>query len=226
MEMTDGFLHKYFLNNPDKRLHKWIHYFDIYERHFTRFRNKAPVMIEIGVFGGGSLAMWKEFFGAGSRIIGVDINPQCKAHEAEGIEIFIGSQDDPALIDQIFRKYPEVDIVLDDGSHVMNHMIASFELMYDRLHKNGIYMVEDTHTCYWPEYQGGVGRPGSFIEFAKNKIDELNAVHSRGKIPISSFTKSTDYIACYDSIVAFERRPQGHRQAPITCAMVENPAAI
>lgn len=222
--MNDGFLHKYFLNNSDKLLHKWIHYFDIYERHFTRFRNKAPVMIEIGVFGGGSLAMWKQFFGSESRIIGIDINPQCKVHEADGIEIFIGSQDDPALIDQIFQKYPEIDIVLDDGSHMMNHMVSSFELMYNRINKNGIYMVEDTHTCYWPEYQGGAGRPGSFIEFAKKKIDELNAVYSRGEIPVSSFTKSTDYIACYDSIVVFERRPQGRRQAPLTCAMTDSAA--
>lgn len=72
-EMDDGFLHKYFLNNADKRLHKWMHYFDIYERHFSRFRDKAPVMIEIGVFGGGSLSMWKAFFGKDARIIGIDI---------------------------------------------------------------------------------------------------------------------------------------------------------
>jgi len=87
-------------------------------------------------------------------------------------------------------------------------------------------MVEDTHTCYWPEYQGGVRQPGSFIEFTKNKLDELNAVHSRGAIPISTFTKSTDYIACYDSIVVFERRPQGNRQAPITQAMGDNSEAM
>ena len=218
-QMNDGFLHKYFLNNSAKRLHKWVHYFDIYERHFTRFRNKAPVVIEIGVFGGGSLAMWREFFGKESKIIGIDIDPQCKAHEAEGIEIFIGSQDDPALIEQIFKKHPEVDVVLDDGSHMMTHMISSFDLMYERLNKNGIYVVEDTHTCYWPEYQGGLEKPGSFVEFTKKKLDELNAVHSRGAVPISTFTKSTDYIACYDSVIVFERRPQGNRQAPITQGM-------
>ena len=66
-ELSDGFLHKYFLNNAHKRLHKWVHYFDIYERHFERFRGKSPTMIEIGVQGGGSLAMWKEYFGPGSR---------------------------------------------------------------------------------------------------------------------------------------------------------------
>lgn len=217
--MSDGFLHKYFLNNASKRLHKWVHYFDIYERHFARFRGKSPVIIEIGVFGGGSLAMWKEYFGPGCKIVGIDINPECKEHEGEGIEVFIGSQDDPAVIESIFAKYPQVDIVLDDGSHLMQHMIRSFELMYDRVNPNGVYMVEDTHTCYWKEYEGGLGREGSFMEFVKHKLDEINAVHSKGALPVSEFTRSTDCIACYDSIVVFERRRQAQRQAPITTPM-------
>jgi hypothetical protein len=217
--MDSSFLHRYFLNNSHKRLHKWIHYFDIYETHFARFRGKAPVMVEIGVMGGGSLKMWKEYFGEGSRIVGVDINPDCKAHESEGIEVFIGSQDDPALIDAIFAKYPHVDLVLDDGSHMMRHMIATFDLMYDRVQPKGVYMVEDTHTCYWSEYGGGLRREGSFMEFAKQKFDEINAVHSRGAVPVTSFTRSTACVACYDSVVVFERRPQGQRQAPITQAM-------
>lgn len=217
--MTDGFLHRYFLNNSHKRLHKWVHYFDIYERHLARFRGKSPVMLEIGVMGGGSLSMWKEYFGPGSHIIGVDINPECKAHEADGIDVFTGSQDDPNLINEVFLKHPEVDIVLDDGSHNMQHMIGSFDLIYDRMKSNGIYIVEDTHTCYWNEYGGGLMRPGSFIEFVKHKMDEINAVHTRGALPISEFTRSTDCIACYDSVVVFERRRQGTRQAPITLGM-------
>jgi cephalosporin hydroxylase len=217
--MTDGFLHRYFLNNAHKRLHKWAHYFDIYERHFARFRGRSPVMVEIGVMGGGSLEMWKEYFGPGSRIIGIDIDPACKAHEADGVEVFIGSQDDPALIDSIFSRHPKVDIVLDDGSHMMRHMIGSFNLMYGRVDPNGVYVVEDTHTCYWPEFGGGLRRDGSFMEFAKGKLDELNAVHTREALAVSEFTRSTDFIACYDSVVAFERRRQGARQAPITQGM-------
>jgi 23S rRNA U2552 (ribose-2'-O)-methylase RlmE/FtsJ len=217
--MSDGFLHRYFLNNSHKRLHKWVHYFDIYERHFARFRGTSPVMLEIGVQGGGSLAMWKEYFGPGCHIIGVDINPKCKVHEAEGIEVFIGSQDDLDVINEIFSKYPKVDIVLDDGSHIMQHMIASFELMYDRIQPNGVYAVEDMHTCYWPKFGGGLKREGSFMEFVKNKLDEINAVHIKDALPVTDFTRFTDCIACYDSLVVFERRRQGLRQAPITQSM-------
>jgi cephalosporin hydroxylase len=217
--MSDGFLHKYFLNNSHKFLYKWFHYFDIYERHLARFRGKSSVMIEIGVWGGGSLAMWKEYLGPDSHIIGIDIKPECKAHEADGIDIFIGSQDNPATIDAIFSKYPKVDIVLDDGSHKMQHMISSFELMYHRLHTNGIYIVEDTHTCYMDEYGGGLKREGSFMEFVKQKLDEINAVYTRGALSVTEFTRSTDYIACYDSVIVFERRRQGKRQTVITQGM-------
>lgn len=217
--MNDGHLHKYFLNNSNKRLHKWVHYFDIYERHFSRFKNLSPVILELGVMGGGSLEMWKDFFGPGAKVVGLDINPDCKAHEAENIEVFIGSQDDPNVINEIFNKYPTIDIVLDDGSHIMEHMISSFNLIYERVQQNGVYAVEDTHTCYWSEFGGGYKRDGSFMEFMKDKVDELNAVHTRDAIPTSNFTKTTDYIAIYDSVVVFEKRKQGKRQAPITIGM-------
>lgn len=214
--MSDGYLHRYFLNNGELRLHKWIHYFDIYERHFKRFVNKQPTILEIGVFGGGSLKMWQNYFGDGVKVIGIDINPNCKEYEHENIEIFIGSQDDEELLHSITTKYPNIDIVLDDGSHIMRHMKKSFEVLYPKVSDNGVYVVEDTHTCYWSEYEGGLGKQDTFIEFAKTKIDEINAVHSRNALEITDFTRSTDAICFYDSVIVFEKRKQGNRQAPIT----------
>ena len=211
--MAEGFLHTYFLANGGKRIRKWIHYFDIYERHLARFRGTSPVMVEIGVKTGGSLGMWREYLGPGSRVVGIDIDPSCKAHEADGIDVVIGSQDDPAVIDAVLAAHPRIDIVLDDGSHMMRHMIATFRLLYQRLQPDGVYIVEDTHTCYWEKYDGGLRREGSFIEFAKERIDDINAVHTRGALPVSEFTRSTDHICFYDSIVVFERRRQGQRQS-------------
>ena len=217
--MGDGFLHRYFLNNPSKRLHKWTHYFDIYERHFERFRGKSPVMLELGVMGGGSLAMWKEYFGHGCKIIGLDINPECKKHEGADIEIFIGGQADEAVLTSLLEKYPKIDVILDDASHSSPNMIASFNFLYERVQPRGVYMVEDTHANYWPDWGGGLKRPGTFMEFTKDRLDDINAAHARGLLPISAFTCSTDCIAVYDSIVVFERRPQGLRQAPLTMGM-------
>jgi hypothetical protein len=216
--MDDGFLHRYFLNNPAKRLHKWMHYFDIYERHFERFRGKCPVVLEIGVMGGGSLEMWREYFGSGCKIVGIDLNPACKAHEAEDIEIFVGSQDDASFITAVLAKHSQINVAIDDGSHLSHHQRASFELLYHRISPRGVYLVEDTHTNYWPDsgYEGGLKKPGTFIEFCKDKVDEIGAATSRGALEPTPFTASTDSITFYDSVVVFEKRRQGSRQAPIT----------
>lgn len=214
-----GYLHRYFLSNANKRLHKWIHYFDIYERHLERFRGRNVTMVEVGVFGGGSLAMWKSYLGEGARIVGIDIDPECKQYEAPGIEVFIGSQDDPSLIAQVQAKYPDIAIVLDDGSHIMHHMIATFEMLYPAMSADGVYMAEDVHTSYMDEYGGGTKRAGSFMEYVKDRLDDVHASWANGAIPISPFTRSTDSVCVYDSIVVFERRPQAVRQSLITNPM-------
>lgn len=219
-------LHRYFLNNSHKRLHKLLHYFDIYERHFERFRNQPVVMLEIGVFGGGSLAMWKDYLGPQSKIIGLDINPDCKKHEAEGIEVFIGSQDDPQVLAKILEKYPEIDFVIDDGSHQMHHMVASFEFLYSKVSQNGVYLVEDTCCCYWEQFGGGLRQEQTFIEHAKRCIDAIQASanlviggNAKECIPPTEMMRTTHSISFYDSVVVFEKRPQSKRQDLITLPM-------
>ena len=220
--MSDtGFLHRYFLNNGENRLHKWVHYFDIYERHFAQYRDRPIKMLEIGVFGGGSLRMWRDYFAEGSTIVGIDINPECKQYEAENIDIHIGSQDDPEFLMKVAKQYGGFDIILDDGSHINKHVITSFETLYDQVAQDGVYFIEDMHTSYWSKWGGKLRGKDTFIEFAKAKIDELNATHVRGDFPVTEFTQSTDSIAFYDSIVVFEKRPQGKRQHVVTIAMPE-----
>ena len=87
-------LEEYFRNNNSRLIDKWVHYFDIYDRHFKRYRNKEINILEIGVSQGGSLLMWKDYFGDRANIYGIDINPKCKDLEEENIKIFIGSQSD------------------------------------------------------------------------------------------------------------------------------------
>ena len=84
-------------------------------------------------------------------------------------------------------------------------MIATFQLLYPCIAKNGVYMVEDLHTAYWGEYEGGLRHPSTFIELSKNLIDELNADHTRGDLQPTEFTKSTLSMHFYDSIIVFER---------------------
>jgi len=212
-------LHEIFLRNGEKRIHKWVHYFDIYENHFRRFVGKSPTILEIGVQGGGSLQMWREYFGEGAKIVGLDINPKCKEHEGEGIEIVIGSQSDPKVFEELMQRY-KFDIVIDDGSHQMNDIKSSFELLYDSVDAKGVYLVEDLQCSYWAAYGGGLRKEGSFIEFVKSRLDELHAAHIRdASMAPTKFTASTACIAVYDSIVVFEKAPQGRRHAVVTNSM-------
>lgn len=199
-------LEKYFLSNEKRLIHKWNHYFDIYERHFNRYRNKPLVIMEIGVFHGGSLQMWKDYFGNQVSIYGIDINPDCKSLEEDNISIHIGSQTDRSFLRKLKNEIPPIDIFIDDGGHTMEQQRITFEEMYDHVKEDGIYLCEDTHTSYIMEYGGGLKRRGTFIEYSKNLIDHLNAYHSRqSNFQVSSFTKSADSIHFYDSIVVIEK---------------------
>lgn len=206
-------LEKFFYKDNDKRLvDKWIHYFDIYDRHFCKYRGKEVVILEIGVFHGGSLQMWKDYFGDKAKIYGIDINPRCKELEEENIEIFIGSQSDRHFLKEIQSKIPKIDILIDDGGHTMSQQIITFEELFEHVKEDGIYLCEDNHTSYWLNYGGGHKRKGTFIEYTKNLIDSLHAYHSEQKsLTVNSFTKSANSIHYYDSIFVVEKQP---RQMP------------
>ena len=120
-------LEAYFFANTGNLIHKWRHYFEIYDRHFSRFRGKPINVLEIGVGQGGSLQMWKEYFGPSARIFGIDINPNCKAVEEDRIRIFIGDQEDQAFLAASADKIGRIDILIDDGGHTMQQQINTFE---------------------------------------------------------------------------------------------------
>ncbi len=196
----------YFRNNNGRLIHKWHHYFDIYDRHFSRFRGHSPVVAEIGVAHGGSLQMWKHYFGPGSKIIGIDNDPRCKALEEEGIRILIGSQTDKDFLKQVIQTIPPFDILIDDGGHTMKQQITSFEELFGHIQTNGVYLCEDLHTSYWKEYGGGYKKKKTFIEYTKTWIDSLNAFHSRSKkLKVNDFTLNARSVHYYDSIVVVEK---------------------
>ncbi len=204
-----------FLTNEGRPIHKWTHYFPIYERHFGRFVNRTATFIEIGVSKGGSLQLWKRYLGPFARIVGIDIDPACKAMEEDQVSIRIGDQSDPGFLQQIIGEFGAPDVILDDGSHKMSHIAATFDYLYPRMDKNGVYLVEDLHTAYWKEFEGGLNRAGSFIEQCKKLIDELNADHTRGAVPSTVFSKTTHSMNFYDSVVVFERGQHIKKHAPI-----------
>tara|TARA_B110000503_G_C7066165_1_gene378860 strand:- start:144 stop:959 length:816 start_codon:yes stop_codon:yes gene_type:complete len=168
MKNTESY--KSYAESPHKSI-KHSTYFDSYDHFFSRYKDKEITFVEIGVLGGGSLFMWRNFFGPKSRIIGVDLNPNAKKWEAEGFEIYIGNQSDPDFWSKFAKEVGLIDIVLDDGGHTYEQQIITTECLLQSMNDGGIIVVEDTHTSYMT----GFGpKSMSFIEYTKKLIDSVN----------------------------------------------------
>ena len=136
--MKDYTLFDMFESHGGRQIDKWRHYFPIYEKHFERFRGKSPRVLELGVDHGGSLQLWKRYFGHGAEIIGVDINPETLFCEPQ---ITTHGYDQ---CDQNLATFGPFDIVIDDGSHQAEHQVLSFEHLWPRC--TGVYLIEDCHS--------------------------------------------------------------------------------
>ncbi len=207
-------LEKFFAGNSGNLIHKWEHYFEIYDRHFCRFKGTEVHVVEIGVRHGGSLQMWKRYFGSGAKIYGVDINPYCQQLEEEQISIFVGDQADRRFLQSLAERIPRIDILIDDGGHTMEQQRATFEVLFPHIEPSGVYVCEDLHTSYWRRFGGGYRRRGSFIEYTKNFIDLMHAWHSEQpkRLAVTDFTRSAYALHYYDSLLVIEKRP---REKPV-----------
>ena len=201
-----------------RAVHKWHHYAEIYERYFSRIRSAnsgRPRILEIGICEGGSLEIWRKYFGAEAHIVGVDIDPACAERVDTPTVAIIGGQSDPAVLAAAVKKLGGgVDLVIDDGSHVSRHQIASFEYIYPRLSERGVYVVDDTHTSYWKSHEGGYCRAGSFMEHVKTLIDMPQAWWFLSELPegedkkkIIDFARTTFGIYIHTDLVVVEKRP-------------------
>ncbi|MGI8951850.1 MAG: class I SAM-dependent methyltransferase [Chitinophagaceae bacterium] len=197
-----------FYQHEGRSIHKWDHYFEIYEKYFSKYKGQEINMLEIGISYGGSLQLWKKYFGDNVHIYAIDINPECKKLEEENTTIFIGSQSDTKFLKDVLQQLPPLDIVIDDGGHTMIQQKISFEMLYLKVKEGGIYIVEGTHTSYWHEYYGGLKNSNSFIEFSKKMVDSLYEGHvkNKNKLLINDITKHINCISFYDSMVVFEKQ--------------------
>lgn len=146
------------------------------------------------------------------NILGIDIDPNCRKFEENGIHIEIGSQEDPEFWHYIKNTYPPFDILIDDGGHTMKQQIVTFNEVFPSIKDGGLYLCEDLHTSYWQNYGGGYQAGESFIEYTKNLIDLMNS-----KWMGYCFLNATELaehimaIHYYDSMVVLEK---GKRKLP------------
>ncbi|MEM8852116.1 MAG: class I SAM-dependent methyltransferase [Pseudomonadota bacterium] len=218
--MKEYFLN--FLKNTDDRsVMKWTHYFDVYADELKPFYKKNISFLEIGIFKGGSIPMWKGCFASSSQLVFLDIDPDCKALAERGTIVEIGDQSDPKFLKRMANNYGPFDVIIDDGGHQMNQQIISFENLWPSLRPGGVYLVEDTHTSYWPGFGGGYRNEASFIEYAKRLVDSMHSWYTEDDdaFPFDPLANELGYVRFYDSIVAMKKIS---RKRPPTSVMSRN----
>ena len=198
-------LENFFSNSQHRLIHKWHHYFEIYNRHLAHLRDSKVNILEIGIAHGGSLQMWDYYFNGNATIYAVDINPECKKFESENVKIFIGSQEDESFLNHLKNSIPRLDVLIDDGGHTFKQQITTFRSLFEHVKDDGIYICEDLHTSYFKHFGGGLKKKRTFIEFSKNFIDRIHAWHNK-KIPVDSLTESVHSLHYYDSVLVIEKR--------------------
>jgi hypothetical protein len=179
-------------------------YPDAQHRHFARFQGEPITILEIGIWHGGSLELWRRYFGEAATVVGLDIDPRCKKHEADGIHVEIGDQVDSEFLDAVADRWGPFDIVIDDGGHMMDQQIVTFETLFPRIKAGGVYVCEDTFTSYLSRYTSG--HRETFMDFTKAKIDEMHAWVNDVRPPEpTAFSRSARSMHYYPGMVVIEK---------------------
>lgn len=186
---------------------KWSHYLDIYHRHLQKFIGTEVYVLEVGVYSGGSLEMWRAYFGERSAVYGVDIRDECREYSNEHTTIFIGDQGDRGLWKSIKSAAPRIDVLIDDGSHIPKDQALTLEEMLPHLSPGGVYVCEDIHNrrTMFDEKRGTDGI-NAFPAHLLGYINDLNdlRVSERG-VTATVFQRSVESIHFYPYMVVVEK---------------------
>lgn len=210
-------LKAWFYANEGPAAYKWPHYFPVYHRHLARYRGTCPVVVEFGVSHGGSLRMWRDYFGPGCLVTGVDNDPRCAALElGDGITVITGDQEDRDFLAGLASQTGAPNVVIDDGGHSMAQQLATLEEMWPVLRDGGTFLTEDVHTSYGASWGGGYLRPGTLAERAKELIDRINAWHSQDPALCPDYwTRTVAGMHVYDSIIVLDKETRTEPLPPL-----------
>lgn len=203
-----------FHNKLTKRSDKWQPYFHVYEKHLSKFRHKKPRLLEIGIQGGGSLEMWRHYFGDGCSIHGVDCDPEVLNHKYDfEVDITIGDQESVAFWREYSASRTPFDIIIDDGGHTMKQQENTLFTMFGKLKYGGVFIIEDTHTSYWSDFGAGLNHPLSFVEKSKALVDIMNYGHIKNENSthgspdemLATIFHGLASVSFYDSMIVLEK---------------------
>jgi hypothetical protein len=162
-------------HGTDKR--QEIHaYTRTYHRHFEPIREKVKTVLELGVYEGASLLMWRDYF-PNAAVHGIDLNLRPFKHRrAERVHVHRGSQTDPRLINGVTKLVGGTfDLAVDDGAHTNETQIASFKLIWPHVAPGGYYVMEDVCCNYWDTFNNSWPlKPDAPLQMLLGLVDDVN----------------------------------------------------
>lgn len=180
-------------------------YFDNYEDLLGKFRGQKITLVEVGVLGGGSLEMWKNYLGKDARIIGVDSNPNALKFDNE-FEIYIFDQTDLKAWEIFFQTIGNIDVLIDDGGHTSLGQITTCVGAVNKINDGGLIIIEDVHSSYAKDF--GMPSKYSFDNWVMQIERELNKVYLGRNEFLNNhqknFIQSVYQISRFRSIVVFK----------------------
>jgi hypothetical protein len=180
--------------NCDKITHHEYH--NIYEKFLKHMYDNNGSILEIGLDVGNSLKMWLELF-KNAFIYGIEIN---RGMDGERYKVFKADQSNEKHLTSIKTELTDKNIffIVDDGSHIPEHQLLTFNILFPLLSENGVYIIEDIETSYWTKEglygyptRYGYKHPNSIIEVFKDVLDTINCEFSQ---KTECRVKNLDYI--------------------------------
>lgn len=149
-------------------------YLERYDPFFGPLADRPVKLLELGVFRGGSVRLWQDYFPNG-QIVGLDVRLPPGLENEPRIKLYQGSQDDAGLLTRVAAENaPDgFDVIIDDAAHVGFLAKASFDVLFDRhLKAGGWYVIEDWPTGYFDDWGDGVapGKPRTFWQRVGRRV--------------------------------------------------------
>ena len=202
----EGDLSHFYARGTERLIDKWHHYIPLYDRYFSHFRGTRVRFLEIGVSQGGSLDLWRSYFGEKATIFGIDIDADCARFDGISGSVRIGSQSDPEFLDDVVSEMSGIDVVLDDGSHRMDHIRETLTHLFPKLARGGTYLIEDLQAAYFAEFGGGIDSDGNFFDELRRYADALHRHYHDAEV-VPDFAREISGVHMHDSIVVLDKGP-------------------
>src|SRR4051794_7642844 len=159
---------------------KGTQFTQVYHRWLSDARERRMRMLEIGLYNGGSLRMWRDYL-PNTVLHGIDIDARTLAYQDEvpNSQVRLVDQGDAAALEAFVAELGgNYDFILDDGGHTMVQQIVSFEVLWPQIMPGGIYAIEDLGTSYFVDYGGqDLRRPDTAVDYTKDLVDAVNRAH-------------------------------------------------